>query len=284
MVGWHHRLDGHELEQTLGDGKGQGSLACCNPCSHKESGTTQWLNSNNKDQQSERFRDHCASTILSSSLTLPYSHIRFIRSLQRSFVVVQLLSHVRLFVTAAHPVLHHLPELAQTHVHWVGDAIQPSHPLSSPCLQSFPESGSSPMSQLFTSGGRSIGASVSERSIDFLSFSIPSSHKVPGGSLVLGTNWTVWHLFVFASILDRLPEFPSHILAQLPKLGPEPIFQVYMVHYFDTHLAIFSLVPRKEPGSLCSWDRSQNRAKKDNTYSSNESFTIICSWDKVLKI
>ena len=30
------------------------------------------------------------------------------------------------------PVLHHLPEFAQTHVHWVGDAIQPSHPLSSP--------------------------------------------------------------------------------------------------------------------------------------------------------
>ena len=29
------------------------------------------------------------------------------------------------------PVLHHLPELAQTHVHWIGDAIQPSHPLSS---------------------------------------------------------------------------------------------------------------------------------------------------------
>ena len=31
------------------------------------------------------------------------------------------------------PVLHHLPELAQTHVHWVGDAIQPFHPLLSPC-------------------------------------------------------------------------------------------------------------------------------------------------------
>ena len=30
------------------------------------------------------------------------------------------------------PVLHHLPELVQTHVHWVGDAVQPSHPLSSP--------------------------------------------------------------------------------------------------------------------------------------------------------
>ena len=33
--------------------------------------------------------------------------------------------------TPGFPVLHHLPELAQTHVHWVGDAIQPSHPLSS---------------------------------------------------------------------------------------------------------------------------------------------------------
>ena len=32
------------------------------------------------------------------------------------------------------PVLHYLPEFAQTHVHWVGDAIQPSHPLSSPIL------------------------------------------------------------------------------------------------------------------------------------------------------
>ena len=35
------------------------------------------------------------------------------------------------------PVLHHLPELAQTHVHWVGDAIQPSHPLSSPSPPAF---------------------------------------------------------------------------------------------------------------------------------------------------
>ena len=34
--------------------------------------------------------------------------------------------------TPGFPVLHHLPEFAQTHVHWVGDAIQPSHPLSPP--------------------------------------------------------------------------------------------------------------------------------------------------------
>ena len=31
MVGWHHRLYGHEFEQTLGDGEGQGSLACHRP-------------------------------------------------------------------------------------------------------------------------------------------------------------------------------------------------------------------------------------------------------------
>ena len=44
MVGWHHRLDGHELEQTPGDGEGQGGPACC---SLKESDTTQGLNKNN---------------------------------------------------------------------------------------------------------------------------------------------------------------------------------------------------------------------------------------------
>ena len=46
MVGWHHRLTGHEFEQTQGDSEGQGSLACCNPCGHKELDTTEWLNSN----------------------------------------------------------------------------------------------------------------------------------------------------------------------------------------------------------------------------------------------
>ena len=39
-VGWHHRLNGHEFEQTHGDSEGQGSLACCSPWGHKESDTT----------------------------------------------------------------------------------------------------------------------------------------------------------------------------------------------------------------------------------------------------
>ena len=40
MVGWHHPLNGHKFEQTPGDGDGQGSLVCCSPWGHKESGTT----------------------------------------------------------------------------------------------------------------------------------------------------------------------------------------------------------------------------------------------------
>ena len=41
---WHHQLGGYEFEQTLGDGGGQGSLACCSPCDSKELDTTEWLN------------------------------------------------------------------------------------------------------------------------------------------------------------------------------------------------------------------------------------------------
>ena len=41
MVGWHHRPNGHEFEQALGIGEGQGSLACCSPWDGKESDTTE---------------------------------------------------------------------------------------------------------------------------------------------------------------------------------------------------------------------------------------------------
>ena len=44
MVGWHHQLNGHEFEQTLGDGERQGSLVCCGPWGHKELDTTWRLN------------------------------------------------------------------------------------------------------------------------------------------------------------------------------------------------------------------------------------------------
>ena len=44
LVGWHHRFNGHEFEQTLGDSYGQGSLVCCSPWGHKASNTTERLN------------------------------------------------------------------------------------------------------------------------------------------------------------------------------------------------------------------------------------------------
>ena len=44
MVGWHYRHNGHECEQALGDGEGQGSLASCSPRGHKESDVTEQQN------------------------------------------------------------------------------------------------------------------------------------------------------------------------------------------------------------------------------------------------
>ena len=52
MVGWHHRLNEHEFEQTLGDGEGQGSLVCCSPWDQRESDMTEQLN--NKEEGIER--------------------------------------------------------------------------------------------------------------------------------------------------------------------------------------------------------------------------------------
>ena len=65
--------------------------------------------------------------------------------------------------TPGFSVHYQLPKPTQTHVHHIGDAIQLSHPFVpfSSCLQSFPASGSFPMSRFFASGGHSIGDSAS---------------------------------------------------------------------------------------------------------------------------
>ena len=83
------------------------------------------------------------------------------------FIVLQFSSVTQSYMTLCNPmdcsmpgfpVHHQLPELAQTHVHQVSDAIQSSHLISSSvvpfssCLQSFPASESFPMSQFFTAG------------------------------------------------------------------------------------------------------------------------------------
>ena len=61
------------------------------------------------------------------------------------------------------PIHHQLPEFIQAHVRWVGDALQPSHPVIpfSSCIQSFPASGSFQISQFFPSSGQRIGVSAS---------------------------------------------------------------------------------------------------------------------------
>ena len=48
MIEWHHRLNEHELEQALGVGEGQGSLACCSPWGCKELDTTEQLKNNKR--------------------------------------------------------------------------------------------------------------------------------------------------------------------------------------------------------------------------------------------
>ena len=48
MIGWPHQLDGHEFEQALGAGEGQGNLACHSPWGYKESDMTERLNTTTK--------------------------------------------------------------------------------------------------------------------------------------------------------------------------------------------------------------------------------------------
>ena len=69
MVGWHHQLNGHEFDQTLGDSEGQGILVCYSPWGHKESDTSEQLNN---DPFPTKVNDQ----------------------LERAFIVVQSLSHV----------------------------------------------------------------------------------------------------------------------------------------------------------------------------------------------
>ena len=50
MLGWHHRFNGHEFEQTPGDREGEGSLQCCGPWVCKELDTTEKMRNNSKNK------------------------------------------------------------------------------------------------------------------------------------------------------------------------------------------------------------------------------------------
>ena len=101
--------------------------------------------------------------------------------------------------TSGFPVLHSLLEFAQTHVHGANDASQPSHPLSQPPLsyrQSFPASGSFPMSWLFISCDQRSGASASVLLMNiqpwFLSGLTGLISFLPKGLSRVFSNSTVW--------------------------------------------------------------------------------------------
>ena len=120
------------------------------------------------------------------------------------------------------PVHHELSELAQTYVCWVSDAIQPSHPLVVPfssCPQSFPPSGSFLMSQLFTSGGQSIGASA-------LASVIPMN---------IQEDWFPWVWLVWSpSVPGTLKSLLQHHSTKASILRRSAFFKVQFSHPYMT--------------------------------------------------
>ena len=132
---------------TPGVGDGQGGLVCCDSWGRKESDTTEWLiwsdgrkwrGTEEPLDESEKWKWSCISDQIRS---VAQSCLTLCDPMNRS--------------TPGLPVHHQLLEFTETHVHWVGDAIQPSQR-----QRSLPASESFPMSQLFSWGGQSIGVSA----------------------------------------------------------------------------------------------------------------------------
>ena len=113
------------------------------------------------------------------------------------------------------PVLHHLLELAQTHVHWVSDAIQPSHPVVpfSSCLQSFPASGSFLMSWLLATPGA--------QSIWSFSFSISPSNEY-SGLISFRINW-----FDLTAVQGTLKSLLKHHNSKHQLFGVQPSLGIH---------------------------------------------------------
>ena len=105
MVGWHHRLDGHEFEQTLG---AVDEHLCC----------FHVLKVASFSDSREKIGDRLCEVRVSS--------VQFSRSVVSDSLQPHEPQHARPPCPSPTPGVH------QTHVHCVGDAIQPSHPLSSP--------------------------------------------------------------------------------------------------------------------------------------------------------
>ena len=137
-----------------------------------------------------------------------FAHISWYIWARVSPVVVQLLTDVLLCdprdcSTPVFPLLHCLPEFAQTHVHWVGDAIQPSHPLSSPSPFAF--SLSQHQEPLVTQTVKSLPA-VWETRVQFLCWEDPLEKE-------MATHYSIlaWRIHGCHGYLGGILEEPSRL-------------------------------------------------------------------------
>jgi len=122
------------------------------------------------------------------------------------------------YSTPGFPVLHHLPELTQAHVHWVGDAIQPScAPIS--CSQTFPASRSFPVSQLFTLGDQGNRG---------FSFNISPSNTY-SGLISFRIDW-----FDLLAVQGTLKNLLQHHSSKASVLHCSAFFMVQLSHSYMT--------------------------------------------------
>ena len=154
---------------------------------------------------------------------------------------------------ASPSVYHQLPEFTQTHIHCVGDAIQPSSSVVtfSSRLQSFPASGSFQMSQLFPSGGQSIGVSAST---SVLPVNIQDW-------FILG--WTGW-IYLQCKGLKSLLQYHSSEASILWRSAffIVQLSQTYMTTGKTSHMYIYPLKMFKKT----QWSLNQNWAIKSSNF------------------
>ena len=145
--------------------------------------------------------------------------------------------------TPSLPVYHQLPEFTQTHVHWVGDAIQPSHPPAISysvvpffsCLQPLPASGSFPMSQLFSWGGQSI-----------FSLSISPSSEDPG-LVSFRMDW-----LDLLTVQGTLKSLLQHLSSKASILWLSAFFTVQLSHPYMTTGKTIALTRQTFVGKIMS--------------------------------
>ena len=126
--GWHHQCDQHEFKYAPVVGNGQGGLTYCSHVVQRSwTGLSHWSKLN--------WTEPCSNQAANTLLSFLYK-ILSLYSVQFSPVTQSGLTlwHPMNRTMPGLPVHHQLPELTQTHVHWVGDVIQPSHSLPSPSL------------------------------------------------------------------------------------------------------------------------------------------------------